>query len=107
MTPEELFWELVEPMLTGPATTRSTMMGQPCVRQHGRFFAAVNRRDQMLLVKLPQERVAQLIAEGIGEPFAPAGRTFRQWVGLRDPDRRRWKDLLEEARAFVTDSTTG
>ncbi len=100
-SPEELFWELVEPMLADPAITRSTMMGLPCVRHEGRFFASLDRRNQTLLVKLPRRRVAELIDEGAGEHFAPAGRTFREWVALRDPDRLRWQALLDEARAHV------
>jgi hypothetical protein len=37
------------------------------------------------LVKLPQPRVGQLIAAGHGEPFAPAGRVFREWVAIPTP----------------------
>jgi hypothetical protein len=85
------------------------MMGLPCVRHHGRFFASLDRRTQALLVKLPRQRVTQLITEGVGEPFAPAGRTFREWVALPDPDRRRPQTTLDEARAFATtaDSPAG
>jgi hypothetical protein len=77
MTAEELFWDLVEPMYADPAVQRSTMMGLPCVRFDGRFFASLDRRTGTLLVKLPAERVRQLIDAGRGQPFAPAGRTFR------------------------------
>jgi len=101
LTGEELFWHLVEPMYADPAVQRSTMMGLPCVRVDGHFFASLDRRTGALLVKLPQPRVGQLIAEGVGAPFAPAGRTFREWVALRDPDRRRWRALLGEARQHV------
>ncbi|MFI0409140.1 hypothetical protein [Actinomadura sp. 3N508] len=106
MTPEELFWDLVEPTLTDPAVIRSTMMSLPCVRHRGRFFAALNTRNQTVLVKLPREQVARLIAEGVGEPFAPAGRIFREWVALPAPDQRLWQRLLDEARAFATTPTT-
>jgi hypothetical protein len=51
-----------------------------------------------LLVKLSSERVRQLIDAGHGQPFAPAGRTFREWVAITVPDRRRWQALLAEAR---------
>ncbi len=98
MTAEELFWDLVEPMYADPAVQRSTMMGLPCVRLDGRFFASLDRRSGALLVKLPQQRVGQLIAGGRGEPFAPAGRVFREWVAIPKPDRRRWQSLLAEAR---------
>jgi hypothetical protein len=36
---DTLLWDLVEPMFADPAVTRSTMMGLPCVRYAGRFFA--------------------------------------------------------------------
>jgi hypothetical protein len=52
MSPEELFWDLVEPFYADPAVTRSTMMGLPCVRHDGRFFASLDRRSGALLVKL-------------------------------------------------------
>lgn len=101
MSAENLFWDLVHPMYADPAVRRSTMMGLPCVRVDGRFFAALDRRTGALLVKLPQQRVGQLIDSGQGQPFAPAGRVFREWVAIPQPDRRRWQTLLAEARAFA------
>jgi hypothetical protein len=98
MTAEELFWDLIEPMYADPAVQRSTMMGLPCVRLDGRFFASLDRRNGALLVKLPADRVRELIDAGHGQPFAPAGRTFREWVAITVPDRRRWQALLAEAR---------
>src|SRR5215475_14280631 len=107
MTGEELFWELVEPMYADPAVQRSTMMGLPCVRLHGRFFASLDRGSGALLVKLPAERVGQLVAAGDGQSFAPAGRVFREWVALPRPDRRRWRGLLAEARDHAAGTGTG
>jgi hypothetical protein len=98
MAAEELFWDLVEPMYADPAVQRSTMMGLPCVRLDGRFFASLDRRTGALLVKLSSERVRQLVDAGHGQPFAPAGRTFREWVAITVPDRRRWQALLAETR---------
>ena len=72
MTAEELFWKfLVEPMYADPAVQRSTMMGLPCVRLDGRFFASLDRRTGALLVKLSAERVRQLIDAGHGQPVPP------------------------------------
>jgi hypothetical protein len=107
MDAEELFWDLVEPMYADPAVQRSTMMGLPCVRLDGRFFASLDRRSGALLVKLPRERVGQLIAGGHGEAFAPAGRVFREWVAIPRPDRRRWRSLLTEARDNAAGGTGG
>ena len=75
-----LYDELTDDLLYDPAVGRSTMMGYPCVRRAGRFFASFDTRAEALVVKLPRERVAELIADGTGEPFAPNGRVFREWV---------------------------
>lgn len=98
VNPEQLFWDLVEPFYADPAVSRSTMMGLPCVRRHGRFFASLDRRSGALVVKLPADRVTELITAGHGVPFAPAGRVFREWVAIPRADRRRWRALLTEAR---------
>jgi hypothetical protein len=103
MTAEEMFWDLIEPMYADPAVCRSTMMGLPCVRIDGRFFASLDRRTGALLVKLPAGRVADLIASGHGQPFAPAGRAFREWVAVIALDRERWHSPLAEARDHVAD----
>jgi hypothetical protein len=39
---------------------------------------------------------------GAGKPFAPAGRTFREWVLVDDRDPARWAALIDEARAFAS-----
>lgn len=101
LTGEELFWDLVEPMYADPSVSRSTMMGFPCVRYDGRFFASLDHRSHALLVKLPEHRVAALCDRGVGEPFAPAGRVFREWVSVPTPARRRWRALLHEAKVFA------
>lgn len=103
MTGDDLFWDLAEPMFVDQRVSRSTMMGTPCLRCEGRFLAMVDHRTEALLVKLPEQRVCELIDAGHGEPFAPAGRTFREWVAVPVADRRRWSALLEEAKAFAVD----
>jgi hypothetical protein len=70
-------------------------------RVAGAFFASCHHRTGDLIVKLSRERVAQLIAEGVGKPFALAGRTFREWVLVDDRDETRWTALIDEARRFA------
>ena len=98
---EHLFWSLAQPLQNREGVTRSTMMGLPCLRVDGAFFASCDRKSGDLLVKLPEARVAELVGSGRGVPFAPAGRTFREWVAIPAAQRRRWKHHLEEALAFV------
>jgi hypothetical protein len=70
---EDRFWQLAEPLLARPGVTRSTMMGLPCLRLHGAFFASCDRRTGDLLVKLPEARVGDLVGAGTAHAFAPAG----------------------------------
>jgi hypothetical protein len=98
---EVRFWSIAEPLLGAAAVTRSTMMGFPCLRVSGRFFASFDRQSGSLVVKLPAARVHELIACGEAEPFAPAGPTFREWATIDPARREHWPSLLDEALAFV------
>ena len=54
-----------------------------------------------LVVKLPQQRVSELIKTGEGEPFdAGKGKPMKQWVGLLG-DEPSCRTLVAEAFAFV------
>lgn len=97
----DLFTDLSTSALTHPDVTTGTMMGFPCLRMAGAFFASCDPRTGDLVVKLPRERVEQLVAAGAGKPFAPSGRTFREWVVIDTRDEARWAELIEEARTFV------
>lgn len=97
----KLYDELTDDLLYDPAVGRSTMMGYPCVRRAGRFFASFDHHAEALVVKLPRARVAELIAEGTGEPFAPNGRVFREWASIPDAEPKLWEQLLAEAREFA------
>ena len=77
-------------------------MGGRCVRVAGEFLALVDFKGSGLVVKLPRERVAELITEGVGRPFAPAGKVFREWVSIPEADPRQWHALLREGIAFVS-----
>jgi hypothetical protein len=96
-----LYWRLTEDLLADPRVTRGTMMGFPCVRVEGAFFASLDPRSHHLVIKLPASRVGELIASSAGVVFAPSHRPFREWVAIPAPDEATWADLLAEAKAFV------
>lgn len=96
-----LFWQLAERLLVDGLAERGTMMGFPCLRAGGAFFASLERGSGDLIVKLPARRVAELVAAGTGLPFAPAGRVFREWIASPCADAQEWAALLEEAHRFV------
>ena len=76
------------------------MMGYPCIRLAGQFLASYDKAG-CLIVKLPSHRVTELVTAGLGEPFAPAGKVFREWVAIQTVDRHLWESVLTEAVAFA------
>jgi len=97
----DLYDELTDDLLYDPAIGRATMMGYPCVRLAGRFLASYDDKAGCLVVKLPRERVTELVENGLGDPFAPAGKVFREWVSIPTVDRSLWQTLLGEAVDFA------
>ncbi|MGH2613941.1 MAG: hypothetical protein ACRDJC_01775 [Thermomicrobiales bacterium] len=101
---EDRFWRAAASLLAQEGVTRSTMMGFPCLRVDGRFLASYDRATGDLLVKLPADRVDQLLANGQGHAFSPAGRRFREWVALPPAAESDWGNYLDEALRFVAGS---
>jgi hypothetical protein len=97
----DLYDELTDDLLYDPAIGRATMMGYPCVRLAGRFLASYDDQAGCLVVKLPRERVTELVENGHGDPFAPAGKVFREWVSIPIVDRGTWQVVLAEAVDFA------
>ncbi len=101
-TDEDVFWELIEELRADdPRIDEGTIMGGRCARVSGEFLALVDFKGSGLVVKLPRERVDELLERGTGVPFAPAGKVFREWVSVPQSDRRRWRALLREGVSFV------
>lgn len=99
--PTAFFWSVAETVLGADGVETGTMMGFPCLRVRGAFFASCDHRSGDLIVKLPAHRVNELVDARLGQAFAPAGRTFREWLLVPDRDEQHWSDLIDEALAFV------
>jgi hypothetical protein len=66
----------------------------------GRLFAMAPRGR--LVVKLPPERVSELVAQGVGEHFdANKGVPMKGWLVVNPEHEDRWIALAEEALAYV------
>ena len=44
----------------------------------------------------------ELIEQGTGKPFAPAGKVFKEWTSISAFDEDRWLAIIREACAFVS-----
>lgn len=103
MTPAQALWEALADELetADPAVSRSTMMGLPCLRLDGAFFASLDKRNDELIVKLEAPEVAARVADGRGHSFAPAGKVFREWLAIAVVDEPTWRAALGDALAFA------
>jgi TfoX/Sxy family transcriptional regulator of competence genes len=82
---------------------RRKMFGFPCAFVNGNMFAGVHQRD--VVVRLPEERRAELLASGAARQFEPMpGRPMREYLVVPDADLEdqaalgRW---LDEAFRFT------
>jgi hypothetical protein len=96
------FWAVADALLAEDGVVQGTVMNFPCLRQGTEFFGMPHHETGSAVLKLPRERVAALVAAGIGQPFGPGGKVFKEWVLVPKEHRDRWLDLLREARTFVS-----
>jgi TfoX/Sxy family transcriptional regulator of competence genes len=73
--------------------------GSNGLKVDGKLFALFTQGT--LVVKLPKDRVAALVAKGDGKPFDPGhGRLMKEWLTVVSP-KLSWSALAKEAHAFV------
>lgn len=83
-----------------PDDDEGRMLRSPALRTSGAAYAFVTAAG--LVVKLPEDRVAQLVESGRGLPCSPGrGRPMREWVRLPATDEAVCREYVLEARAFV------
>jgi hypothetical protein len=102
-SPEALFERLVQSLADDPGVDLPEpggKFGASALKVGGKIFAMLSAGQ--LVVKLPRQRVQELVTSGIGAPFdAGRGRVMKEWVAIA-PDRSRdWGRLADEARLFV------
>ena len=102
---EALFAHLVasfsgDPLVTLPSTRKGGKFGASGLKVGGRIFAMLSKGE--LVVKLPRQRVDELVAARTGRPFDPGrGRLMKEWVTIAPGNSRDWRTLAEEALQFV------
>ncbi|HEY2509415.1 MAG TPA: TfoX/Sxy family protein [Polyangiaceae bacterium] len=73
--------------------------GSNGLKVNGKLFALFTQGT--LVVKLPRERVAALVASRVGTPFDPGhGRLMKEWLAVTSA-KASWVELAKEAHAFV------
>ena len=100
-SPEQIWGPIASAELGRRGVSAGTGFGQnEGLRVGGRIFAMLVRGE--LVVKLPTERVDELVESRIASRFdAGNGRPMKEWASVSPEASRRWRGLVEEARAFV------
>jgi hypothetical protein len=76
--------------------------GSNGLKVNGKLFALFTQGT--LVVKLPKDRVADLVASKVGKPFDPGhGRQMKEWLTVTSA-RASWSELANEAFEFVARS---
>src|SRR3954469_17528534 len=91
-------WEKLVAGAEGGDVTPGTMFGSNGLRTGKKFFAIW--WHEQLVVKLPADRLQELVAGGGGEPFEPMpGRRMNGWLLLTGTTA--WEPVVAEARAWT------
>jgi hypothetical protein len=102
-TPAERFEDLVGEFndTDGVALPRGgSGFGRSALRYHGKIFAMFVRGD--LVVKLPAQRVDELVGAGHGARFdANKGTPMREWFTVAPDCPLTWSALAAEALTFA------
>jgi TfoX/Sxy family transcriptional regulator of competence genes len=101
MNVQELFDQVAERLVAERAEVeKARMFASDGLKTRGKFFAMVSKGD--LVVKLPAERVDELVESGAGQRFDPGhGRLMKEWAALQPVDEKACEAYVEEARNFV------
>jgi hypothetical protein len=100
--PEERFEDLVDELVgvAGVTPPRGGGFGRSALRFNEKIFAMFVRGQ--LVLKLPEERVDKLVADGHGDRFdANKGTPMREWLSLDPGSDLPWLPLAREALSFV------
>jgi len=103
MTPEDRYQDLIDEFIgtdgvTPPEGGRG--FGRGALRYRRKIFAMFVRGQ--LVVKLPRQRVDELVAGGHGERFdANKGTAMKEWFSLDPGSTLPWPPLAREALEFA------
>lgn len=102
----DLLDRIAEDFTGQPDVAVGTMFRSPGLRVGGKIFAFLGHEGE-LIVKLPSDRVGELVAAGTAEQVVMGKRTMREWITLPDLGDRAatlalWREVAREAHRHVS-----
>lgn len=103
LRPAERYEDLVDDLAGQDGVTPpqgGAGFGRSAIRFNGKIFAMFVRGQ--LVLKLPEERIDDLIAAGHGARFdANKGTPMREWLSIGPGSEEPWLPLAQEALSFA------
>ena|ERR1022692_3174502 len=103
LRPAERYEDLVDDLVGQDGVTPPQGgggFGRSAIRFNGKIFAMFVRGQ--LVLKLPEERIDELIAAGHGARFdANKGTPMREWLSISPGSEEPWLPLAQEALSFA------
>jgi hypothetical protein len=101
----ERFDDIVSAFVGRPGVTPPSggprRFGSDALRVNGSVFCMISSGERFV-VKLPAERVNELIAASAGEPFRAGKKSpMRNWLVVTDAAPGLWESLAQEAYTFT------
>jgi hypothetical protein len=89
-----------DPRVDAPGLARAKAFGSKGLKVARKMFAFGSKGR--LVLKLPRERVDELVSSGKGVRFEPSpGRAMKEWLALEQDERSDWIRLAREALDFA------
>lgn len=100
ITPKELYLKISNKLFLYPEITQNKRNGFGSgLRANGKVFAMLSKDE--LVVKLPPERVSELIALKEGKPYIHGGgKIMRDWLAIESGSEEKWFAFAKEAMDF-------
>jgi hypothetical protein len=93
--------------LDKPGVSRGRMFASEGLKINGKIFAFIGSDDR-LIIKIPADRILDLVNDGTAARLTQGKRTMREWVGVPLVGGRvgadRWAALVAESFAYVSGS---
>lgn len=99
-----IFDPITQEYLARPGVDIGPMFGSEGLRIRGKIFAFVGYRGA-LVVKVPEARADELVADGTAERMVMRERPMREWVLVTPDAADRWAPVTAEAFAYVDELT--
>ena len=104
VTQNQRYAKVIKEMLTNPGVTLGSSkkgFGSSALQVNKKIFAMLSS-ERKFVVKLPKQRVDELVTLGRGEHFDPGhGRIMKEWIALGLNSDEDWLMLAREAMKYV------